>query len=282
MNNNKLFFALILFCSVIVLTPACRKSDREKDVETESSEDNAAAENAFADVFTQLQLVTDTAPEFTKFKYSPDLSILSSSCPTVTVTPAYPSTSFPKTVIIDYGASNCSDANGNARKGSIKAVFTGKLKKPGSSVNITFNNYYFNDKKIDGAKTITNNGYNADSDLVFLINVKNASISGSNGTIYWASKRTRIWTDGDTTKTKADDVFKVTGTASGTGIKGTPFSISITDPLVIKGNCKYITSGKFTLTPEHFAPRFFDYGTGVCDNSATVSINGTAYSITLK
>ena len=79
MNNNKLFFALILFCSVIVLTTACRKSDREKDVETESSEDNAAAENAFADVFTQLQLVTDTAPEFTKFKYSPDLSVLTSS-----------------------------------------------------------------------------------------------------------------------------------------------------------------------------------------------------------
>lgn len=275
MSTNRGILLITILATGFVFS-SCRKSDRDNDTETTSSTDNAIAETAFSDVFNIVQSISDTTPGMTFIKYNNAQAF--SSCPVVNITPAYPDLSFPKTMIIDYG-SGCTDLNGVNRKGIINAIFTGKLKTPGSSVNITFSNYYLNGRKITGAKSVANNGYNSDSNLVFIINVKNASISGSEGTISWSSKRQRIWTAGDTTQSKTDDVFLITGTAQGTGSKGTPFDIEITDALEVKGNCNYITKGKFTLTPEHFAPRYFDFGTGSCDNSATVTINGKSYSI---
>ena len=44
---------------------------------------------------------------------------------------------------------------------------------------------------------------------------------------------------------------------------------------------RHFTQGVLEHTPAGKATRYIDYGNGVCDNKATVTINGNTYAITL-
>ena len=51
--------------------------------------------------------------------------------------------------------------------------------------------------------------------------------------------------------------------------------------LILDWGCRYITEGTLELTPDGLDTRSIDYGTGVCDAQATVSINNRDYNATL-
>jgi len=264
----KLITRLFLFTFLSITVISCRKDDREKDTETFSSVDNSEAETSFADVFNQLDAVADTVS-----------GLRATGCAIVTLSPA-DTINFPKTLTIDFGT-GCTGSDGIVRKGKITAKFTGKYRKTGTVITVTLNNYYRNDRLIKGTKVITNKGVNSAGNFYYTISVTDASITGPNGTIYWTSERQREWIEGSSTAAVADDVYLLTGSASGTGTKGNTFTVIITDALKFATACKWIQSGKIKLQPANLATRFIDFGSG-CDDKATVTINSVSREITLN
>lgn len=267
--NRIVIIALSVFISATF--NSCKKNDRDQDTETTSSRDNAIAESTFAGVLKSIGEFTDST------------SLLRvAGCATFTVD-SIGTASWPKTLTIDFGPTNCYGADGNARRGKIIASFSGRYRDSLTVISISLLGYHHNNNLVQvGTHTITNNGHNASGNLSYSINVQNASITTSNGTITWNSTRTREWIAGESTITNPlDDVYSIVGSASGTGINGNGFNVTIYNPLIVAVNCPFIQKGALVLSPINLASRYVDFGNGDCDNAATVTINGVVYNIAL-
>lgn len=199
------------------------------------------------------------------------------SCATVTVTPA---AGFPKTVVIDFGA-GCTSANGVTRSGKINVNITDSLRKPGSVATMTFDNYYVAGYKKEGTITWTNTSSATVKSWHRVC--QNGKITAPNGN-YWTHSGTQdiTMTGGSNTPLDlTDDVFSITGNHTVTNAAGFSRTWTITSALEKKTSCHYIDMGTYTVTGVlHTA--VLDFGSGACDNIATVSIDGgVAHTITL-
>ncbi|MBL4655072.1 MAG: hypothetical protein JKY33_04545 [Bacteroidia bacterium] len=285
MKNLKLAFIAIFFTSILFY--ACEKEEQDDnsstDTETSAAADNSTAENYFSDIFSMVDDAAKTDEGTGKtgrvHRFGRD-----TLCATVTVDPAFPDTTFPKTITIDFGDSNCVGSDGRTRRGQILASLTGRYRELGTVVTVTFNNFYINDNQILGTKTVTNNGYNADSNLTYTVDVIGAKIISAEGdTISWESTRTNEWVEGDDTPDDIwDDVYHITGSGSGVNRKGVSFTMSITQELRKEIGCKWLVSGIVEITPDGKLTRTIDFGDGTCDDKATVSVGNFEKEITLR
>lgn len=273
---------LVLIAFAYMAITSCKKentNDQESSA-TEVSKDNAQAENIFDDVAQQ---VDETAM---RSVYLDPLTTLTTTtgCPTVTID--HPnSTTWPKVVTIDYGTSNCINTNGVSRRGQIIATFSGPYRATGTVISISFDNYFVNDNHVEGLKTIANAGLNTSGQMFWNINVQNAKITRTDSSyVTWNSKRVRTWIAGQATNgVRADDVFEISGGATGSNSNGNSFIATITSPLYIALNCRWIESGVISLTSSNRPARTIDFGTaGNCDDEATVFVNNKSYQITLR
>ena len=206
--------------------------------------------------------------------------------PTVEVTPAFPDTTFPKTITIDFG-SGTTDLWGRERKGLLTIVATGMYKDSLAEFTITPSSYFVDNYKVEGEKIITNNGRNADGNINYTIDINNGKVTTPNNEFAtWESLRNREWIAGESTNWITDgisgitdDTYSITGEADGINRLGRSFEAEITSPLIVSLACKWITRGTFTLTPEDLNTRTVDYGFGTCDNEATVEIDGRTYDV---
>jgi hypothetical protein len=265
--------AFIIFTLAIAYT-SCKKDKQDKD--TKAAENNAYAENVFVDVFKQIK---DCANSDTNIsRYAKMGGTKPSSCCTLSVSPIGLGV-WPKTLTIDFGPTNCQGYDLNYRRGKIIAVFSGYYHDSLTVINVSLDNYYINDNHVTGTKTITNMGHNLSHHLVFNVNVANATITTTDGTISWNSTRTNEWIAGESTPFDIfDDVYLVTGSASGTDVNGNDFTVNITTALKVAVSCRWIESGILEITPEGLPTRTVDYGSGSCDNQATVTINGYTFN----
>lgn len=273
MKTKSSIAIIALLFTIGAIYTGCKKSDKNEDKDTTVVRDNSAAENAFAGIFKSIGEFSDSTSQ-----------LRAGSCATFSISPAIlDTTTWPKTLTINFGTSNCLCADGNYRRGIITAIFTGKYRNAGTVITIGLNNYYHNNNLVQvGTHTITNNGINGNGHLSYSINVQNASVTTSNGIIKWNSTRTREWIAGESTNLNPwDDVYSITGSANGTGVHGNTFNVIINSPLIVALNCQWIESGSLTLTPANLAPRIVDFGNGSCDDQATVTINGTVYNVTM-
>jgi hypothetical protein len=276
---------MIVFCAWLLLFTACKK-DKDTDTEYESAQDNSFAENSYEEATD----IADQAMEggnLTVFRSAGGSKILSDSCATITLD----SIGIDHWLLtVDFGPTyvQC-NTTAKRRKGKILVDFSGHYRDVGHQHIISFENYFVNDYKIGGTKTVENTGLNSAGHTEFDINV-NGQITDPNGrTMTWTSQRVREWIEGEGTTFGTngisgitDDVYLVTGSASGTSFSGTSFTVNITKALRVQLDCRHIVSGKFELTPSGKATRYFDYGNGICDTDATVTINDNIYNIKLK
>ena len=264
--------SLFLLIALAFNNISCNKDDSDKD--QLAAQNNSDAENVFSDVFKQVDVVSkDTTFGIT-------VGTMSTNCATVTVTPV--GLTYPKTITIDYGTSNCEGADGRFRRGKIIATTTGKYRDSLTTISVSFDNYYINDNKVFGTKTITNKGHNNLGNLYYTIKVENAGVITENGTISWNSVRTREWVSGASTFDIADDIYSITGSASGITTDGNSFIVTITKALRAELSCMWITSGTVEITPQGLSTRIIDFGDGTCNRDATVLINGETFNIVLK
>ena len=269
MKTKKFIATILIVLSIGFIYTGRRKNDREQQTDTSTARDNAEAQSVFSGIWKQIAEATDSS------------NVLRSSCASTTIVP-YDTVTWPKTLTIDFGTTNCLCTDGNYRKGIITAVFSGPYRDSTTVITVTLTNYYHNDNLIQGTQTITNKGHNTSNNLVYNVVVNNATYTTSNGNMSWSTNQNREWIAGENTSSNLlDDVYLITGTANGRGINGNAYTIAINSPLRAELNCQWIVSGSFTVSPQNYPSIVFDYGSGTCDNQATAVLNAKTYTITL-
>jgi hypothetical protein len=211
------------------------------------------------------------------------------ACPTVTVTRTIAQLPFPVRVVLDFGT-GCVGRDGKFRKGKIIHVYTNRLLIPGAIVETSFDNYYQDSIKIEGAYRIKNT---TESPLRprYQTNVINGKLIRPNGNFtVWNGEKVRTQIEGALTPVMPmDDVFSTTGTARGQVRRDTTnifWNSTIVEPLIKKMNCRWIVKGTVRTVRENTTSGerwqgVINYGNGECDNRAVVVINGVTYIITL-
>lgn len=197
-------------------------------------------------------------------------------CATVTVAPN--DTTYPKTVVIDYGA-GCICRDGKFRKGSISLHFTKPLRRPGAVLTITLNDYYVNRAHIEGKKIITN--LSANAAIKYSVVVTGGKVTWPNGRGFKYEKvKTVTQIQGSETVTVSDDVFSIEGRSKTTYASGITVTKNTESPLIKPVACNWIVKGimKIKINAREL---FLDFGDGACDNKALLKWNGYEKEITL-
>lgn len=203
-------------------------------------------------------------------------------CYTVTVDPVTRGV-FPKTITIDFGT-GCTGADGRTRRGKIITVYTGKMKTPGSKATTTFDGFYVDSIKVEGTHIVENQS--TTDNRVFTLTLQNGKLTSPSGS-YVAANRTHTWTQtsgSSTPNLPGDDVYQITGSSDGTASAAgvtVQWSTNITQPVVRNFTCRWAVSGQVTIT-HNAKTGVLDYGTGTCDNKATLTVGTKTYDITLR
>ena len=277
---QKQFASILLLGCFLCTIYSCTKnnSSNNSDNETQSAADNSFAESVSDDVTTISTQSEDNG--VTGSLGDSTYGYLLSPCANISID----NISNPHRLIVDFGASNCLCLDGKYRRGKILVAYTGLYRDSGSTHTINFDNYFVNDYKVDGTQTVINNGANDAGNITFSIQVNSTITDTSGNTLTYTSERTREWVAGETTDGLLgwrDDVYSITGTASGTAFDGTQFTSNITSALIVALNCRWIEEGTIEFKPSGKLTRTIDYGNGGCDNKATVSIAGISFDILL-
>lgn len=191
---------------------------------------------------------------------------------------------FPMTLTIDF-RTGCTDGSGVVRKGKVIGVFSGFYSTAGTRVDVSFDNYYVNGYKVEGQKSVVNNGRNAQQKLQFTVVDANGIITKPDGgLITWESTRSHVWDEGENTPLFfCDDVYSITGTASGEISDGTPYAIRTETALKKNVCCSYVDEGIVTYAVDGDDIATIDYsGGGTCDGLANVTVNGNTYVIVIQ
>jgi hypothetical protein len=189
-------------------------------------------------------------------------------------------TSSPKSVTVDYGSSNCTCNDGKTRRGKIITTFTGQYIAPGTIITHTPVDYYVNDVKYEGTKTVQNMGTNANGQPYFNVQIDGVATMETNEVVNYTSTRVRTWTTGfNTLLNRFDDEYDITGTSEATFSSGDGYTGNTTSPIHIKVGCGFPVSGTLDITPTGKPVRQINYGDGTCDYSFTVTVSGYTFTI---
>ena len=294
----------IFLLSFFLIITGCKKDKSEMTAaEAEqfgraTSESDAEAEIIFDDVFDNVMGVnTDVGIGGTGIFAKPsfgggDVVIMGAdgadsipACVTITVTRLNPPNPFPVKIVMDFG-NGCTGRDGRLRKGKIITVYTGRLVVPGSVAETTFENYFVNGVKVEGVHRVENKSTN--QQWIFSITVRNGKLTKPNGNYtQWNSTKTIKQIEGGITPIlPLDDVFSITGESSGVNKRDSIIyhwaARTLPDaPLIKKFACRWIVKGKIAVRRTNSDVAVIDYGTGQCDNKATITINGVTFEITL-
>lgn len=259
-----------------ILVTSCQKRTKDDTEETGYATEQAVSEKSFNDA----EAIADQASTIASGgSLSYKGTGITSACATVTRSAGL--------ITVDFGATNCLCNDGRYRRGKIIINYTGAYADSGSTHTITFDNFYQNDNKIAGSKTVTNMGHNSSGQPYFDVNVNGTvTLASSGGVVTTLSHRTRTWIAGYTTTGDfSDDVYSLTGSGSITRPSGTTINVTISNlsPLIIAAGCRWIEAGTITFALPSGLSRSINYGTAAtCDNQAVLSLpSGATYDITL-
>ena len=278
MKHLKNIIPAIIILWMMVFVSACRK-DRDDLNDTTVASDNEQSETFSNDVMNIADNAAKSGSAGFRTSSQEELFEAFSQCTTIT----HDTVANPRSLVIDFGTVNCLCGDGRNRRGKILVTYTGKYFETGAVKTMVFDNFYRNDNKIEGTRTITNNGLDDKGRMNWTINAQNMKITKANGNVHTCNSiRTRTLLAGNDTKTWTDDVYEITGSANGVNAKGFNYTANIATPLHRAMSCRWIDSGTIEITPEGKATRTIDFGSGNCDDQATVSVKKRTRNITLN
>lgn len=214
------------------------------------------------------------------------------SCADVTIDPGADSNSSNPTgvITIDYGT-GCTDAKGNVRKGKIIVNYSGRRYAVGSTRVITTEGYFINGVQIEGVRNVTNISGSTDDAPKFSIEVIGGKATWPDGT--FATREVRKTREWQRASNPLNDQWTVSQTAgadfaaSGTNRVGETYQVNITTPLVYKRECA--VSAKVFMAVQGEKELITDskkitinYGTGDCDRTVTITVNGKSEDVTVN
>jgi hypothetical protein len=274
MKTNSILKLTVLFA--VILFASCTKDNNDlanafttEDLQTNAKLDQVA--NDLSDIiddqyFTENPTGKSIAPVE-----------INSLPPCATVTRTFTATSW--TRAINFGTTGCAMPNGAILRGIVRVTGSLPYTRTNYVISYSFDGFYYNDFLVQGNRTITRSfGTSTYQTAVHPINVMdmNMTFTNSRGIFTRVGTRTRECVEGFDSVIWTDNVYVVTGNWTTTFPNGNIHSnaISNTTPIRIRLNCDYrVVSGIVNITrPNHTA--VLNYGTGTCDNEATISIDG--------
>lgn len=235
-------FPLILLMAVILMFPSCEEDGTETDYNpnVKSSRDYIYAEDIYFEVVNVfLKGITDTAVLNSYYNYLDNCAIY--------YQPVL------KRMQFDYGNVNRWCPDNKFRRGKFIATFDGGLFTEGSSVVIQLDSLTVDEELIEGNLSceFLGTGTNGKHQIIFRLTdgliTLNDTVNVS--TIFFESEYTFTWEEGQSTPAlHEDDIFSVSGTASGRSVDQYAFEIMISDPLIDALDCFWIVSGTHQIT----------------------------------
>lgn len=280
-TKNTLKFITAL-CMAGILFVSCQ-SDSDNIVSEEIIEEFSAlavqtdteVDNVTDDISSIIDQTFDDVEYSNKSENDPTHRFLP-DCATVTSVV----TATTKDVTIDFGE-RCELKNGNIVSGVINMHYLIDKTALTRTVEITFDNFYNNDKKIEGSFSMFKERANVNGNPQS-INTFNVTVTWPDGT--FASKngtKTTELIEGKNTRVWGDNVFSITGNWSFTRVDSTVHVTTITTPLRKELSCRFIVSGVIALQKDDLLATL-DFGDGTCDDLGELTINGVTETIHLR
>ena len=272
MKAKKRVFGMLLSLLII----SCNKDENQIASPTNNAQevaDNAKIDNVSDDV---LQIVESQSNETTAGRSIYKTQSFLSDCATVNTV----QNGNTWTRNIDFGSANCSLFNGNTVRGKIILTFTNDFTATTRTISYAFDNFYHNNRQVEGNRTVVktilpNNHPQATISLDMTVTTP------AGGVFHRTGQRIREFTAGyQTPYVLSDNEFSITGNWTTTLPSGNAHTATINTPVIVKWDCTHIVSGNITFVRPN-GNAILDYGSGDCDDQATVNINGVVYAITL-
>lgn len=284
MNNIIKPTALIFAFAALIVS--CNKNNDSND-DLNAVYNNAASETAYNDVASigDESVIDD---DLTSFKMD-DAEKISAPCATVT---RGDTNAMPNVVTIDFGTSNCLCNDGKYRRGRIiiNCPPPSAARDSGALFHHEFQDFYVNDNKVYGYIDVKNIGLSPEGFHHFKWDIIGGlELANGAGTTIWESHQVNAYLEGFDTPQRMDDKIGVHGNSSGTTQTGETYTSEIDSMAPLKrrfsiGCRKHFISGTAYVTPQGKPTRTIDYGPDmpeVCDDIATVTVNGQTYTINL-
>jgi hypothetical protein len=308
-NPSRLLTAIFVFTTLIIFSCKKENSDSltpqdEEQANVVATQSDAEAESVFDGVFNDALGVNGdvglggtgifgraSAGNYGTYDINGRIDNTSTlpSCLNLAIEHTTNST-FPVKVTLDFGSTGCAANDGHWRKGKIIITYTSRLLYPGAVAEAIFEDFYIDSIRIDNSTTyrIANTGTTSQLQLTVDVNGKLSKPNGNYSE--WHSHKVITRTDGNATTTPLDDAFKIEGKASGKVKRNdviVAWNAVISEPLVKKFTCRYISKGTVKITRETLSANsqwtgILDYGTGNCDNRAILTVNNIPHEITLR
>ena len=281
------YFTMIVFVVVAIFSMvACEKEKGIESFDVVTAEDDAVADLAYDDIFTEVDAVMNTMDMlgYQMPALKSGLEIFE-TCKVITIDKP-DGERFPKTITIDYGE-GCTTGK-RTRKGKIEITVSGPMWLQGSQRVITMVEFYVNDHKVEGTRTVINEGRHTEGDyldkIYFSVLLEGGKVTTPDGQeITKQVNRTRTFVEGEETKWDTrDDIWYIEGIATGVNRNGVQFTREITSPLFKEIGCRFITQGTVVITAEGRPDAILDYGDGDCDPIATVTVGDETREINLR
>jgi hypothetical protein len=280
--------AFVLIVSSVITLNSCKKKT-EVDNESQSAVDNALCEQQFM----AIQPVTNTKgineAGIKRTTLTCESWAILGALSNGTITPSANDTidsnadgfydNGPVTFQIDYGTVGCIGFDGVYRTGKLNITLPRRFSYTDSNqVVVDLIGYQANGITYSGQVKVTR----ANS-VTCTVDVINGHCTNGTWNIDYSGTKTITQTGGQSTPNdESDDIISITGSSQGVNREGRAFTSNISNALIKKSSCKFITSGSLDLTPDGFKTRTVDFGNGDCDDKATYTVNGQTIEFTLK
>ncbi|MFO7722520.1 MAG: hypothetical protein R6V49_04775 [Bacteroidales bacterium] len=156
-------------------------------------------------------------------------------------------------------------------QGKIKILLNDDYTNPGAFAQITFEDFIYKNKPVDGNINYENLGKTPDDKDEYSFELNQARVDSNELSALWKLQRTV----GGLTPEQSDDVFNISQydqmIASGVTKDGVEFTLNLIEGLVLDLSCEHIiTKGIFELLYETTTMKA-DFGEGDCDNKVVVN-----------
>jgi hypothetical protein len=267
-------FSLLLILSLLIIGNGCKKWKNNR--EPLSSEDHTLAEASFNNVISYLILAA-----------SPFGELLADTCFIINTG----GNSFPKTITVDF-AEGCQSLLGAEILGRISVELTDSLHHENAVMTATPQNLYINSYKVDGVVTLTNTGINSSGNQTYQMKVASGIITAESGkigedfSITWECDYQHELIYKVNESILLDDLYRITGTATGVNEEGRSYSAEIIEPLQKYVDCRWPGSGKTTISPDDLDARDLNYGacepSNCCDNVAEEDVKWSDKTVRMR
>lgn len=271
---------MILFVFGFAVLASCNKNEEDDDDNDDNTQDTVETEynkQEAVDATLATNVYGEVIGYVAKFSDNEDSKGVKTDCPTASLEPLV---GYPKTLVLDFGTEGC-DANGHTVKGSITAELSGRIRKEGTTISISFNNFSIDTLTVDGAISLTIDEVDVITEKIIKLTaeVSDATITMPSGIISANGNLSVTWEMNELLNYE-DDILKTTALSlTGTNRTGKSLTASLVETLTYNISCMETTDGKIEVSsPDNEFPATIDFGNGTCDGVADIT---TTISVTI-